>query len=111
MALDKAPTAYASVFMEFKMTKSELITVMSVKLKLPASMVERVVNLLLKTMTDNLALGQRIEVRGFGNFSVKTRAEKIGRNPRTGESVTISKRSVVRFKAGLDLARRVRNGS
>ena len=90
------------------MTKSELITVMSVKLKLPTSTVERVVNLLLKTMTDNLASGQRIEVRGFGSFSVKTRAEKIGRNPRTGESVTVSKRSVVRFKAGLELARRVR---
>jgi integration host factor subunit beta len=95
--------------MGFEMIKSELITAMSVKLKLPISTMERVVNVLLNTMTDGLSVGQRIEVRGFGNFSVKTRSQKTGRNPRTGESVTISKRSVVRFKAGLDLAQRVKD--
>lgn len=67
------------------------------------------VNVLLNTMIDGLAVGKRVEVGGFGSFSVKTTPARLGRNPRTGKQVQVSQRSAVKFKAGLDLAKRVRD--
>ena len=90
------------------MIKSELIEQLYKKQTiLPFQDVERAVNTLVNKMTDALGSGERIEIRGFGSFSLVERLPMMGRNPRTGEPVSLPKRYAVRFKAGLDLAQRV----
>jgi integration host factor subunit beta len=94
------------------MVKSEFIIKLTARqVFLTQHGVERVVNSIIKKMTDTLATGQRIEVRGFGVFSVITRKPRIGRNPKTGESVSVSATHTVRFKAGTELAKRVRDSA
>ena len=73
------------------MTKSELIEAIARKQKhLPTKDVELAVKHLLDLMSDSLATGQRIEIRGFGSFSLHFRPPRIGRNPKTGEAVALS---------------------
>lgn len=62
--------------------------------------VERIVNAIFDEITEALADGNRVELRGFGAFSVKKRDARIGRNPRTGESVDVDEKQVPFFKAG-----------
>lgn len=62
--------------------------------------VERIVNTIFNEITDALASGNRVELRGFGAFSVKKRDARIGRNPRTGESVQVEEKHVPFFKTG-----------
>ena len=62
--------------------------------------VERIVNTIFEGITDALANGDRVELRGFGAFSVKTRDARVGRNPRTGEAVSVDKKKVPFFKTG-----------
>jgi integration host factor subunit beta len=62
--------------------------------------VERIVNTIFEEITDALANGDRVELRGFGAFSVKTRDARVGRNPRTGEAVSVDKKKVPFFKTG-----------
>src|SRR5690625_3078445 len=65
------------------------------------------VNVLLDSMTESLVHGQRIEIRGFGSFTVTTRAARLGRNPRSGETVHVPAKRVPHFKAGKELRERV----
>ena len=93
------------------MTKAELIEMIARKQKhLPSKDVELAVKHLLDIMSDSLAQGQRIEIRGFGSFSLHFRPPRIGRNPKTGEAVALSGKYVPHFKPGKDLRERV-NGS
>ncbi|WP_323760566.1 integration host factor subunit beta [Maricaulis sp.] len=69
--------------------------------------VERVVNTILDGITDALARGERVELRGFGAFSVRHRPARVGRNPRTGESVAVKEKHVPFFKTGKELRERV----
>lgn len=62
--------------------------------------VERIVNTIFEEITDALANGDRVELRGFGAFSVKTRDARVGRNPRTGEAVNVDQKKVPFFKTG-----------
>lgn len=62
--------------------------------------VEKIVNTIFEEITDALANGDRVELRGFGAFSVKTRDARVGRNPRTGEAVSVDKKKVPFFKTG-----------
>ena len=90
------------------MIKSELITAIAKKQPhLNQRDVEQVVHCLIEFMTHELASGGRVEIRGFGSFLLVEYPARMGRNPRTGEPVELSKRYSVRFKAGLDLAQRV----
>jgi integration host factor subunit beta len=90
------------------MTKSELIDVMARKQKhLPTKDVELAVKHLLELMSSSLASGQRIEIRGFGSFSLHYRPPRMGRNPKTGEAVALSGKYVPHFKPGKDLRERV----
>ena len=92
------------------MTKSELIEAIARKQKhLPAKDVELAVKHLLDLMSDSLAKGQRIEIRGFGSFSLHFRPPRIGRNPKTGEAVALSGKYVPHFKPGKELRERVDN--
>jgi integration host factor subunit beta len=93
------------------MTKSELIEAIARKQKhLPAKDVELAVKHLLELMSDALSSGQRIEIRGFGSFSLHFRPPRMGRNPKTGESVALAGKHVPHFKPGKDLRERVNDG-
>jgi integration host factor subunit beta len=90
------------------MTKSELIELLSRKQKhLPAKDVELAVKHLLELMSNALASGERIEIRGFGSFSLHFRPPRVGRNPKTGEAVALAGKYVPHFKPGKDLRDRV----
>ncbi|MFQ5533504.1 MAG: integration host factor subunit beta [Sphingomonadales bacterium] len=69
--------------------------------------VERIVSTLFEEMTAALERGDRVELRGFGAFSVKCRPARIGRNPRTGETVQVSEKFVPFFKTGKDLRQKL----
>jgi integration host factor subunit beta len=69
--------------------------------------VERIVSTLFEEITAALARGDRVELRGFGAFSVKQRDARMGRNPRTGEAVPVPEKSVPFFKAGKELRERM----
>ena len=93
------------------MTKSELIEALSSKQShLPAKDVELAVKSLLEQMSNALADGRRIEIRGFGSFSLHFRPPRMGRNPKTGEAVALSGKHVPHFKPGKDLRERVNDG-
>ena len=69
--------------------------------------VEAIVNRLLDEIGDAMGRGDRVELRGFGTFSVKQREARIGRNPRSGESVAVAKKHAPFFKTGKDLRERM----
>ncbi|NNG13982.1 MAG: integration host factor subunit beta [Gammaproteobacteria bacterium] len=90
------------------MTKSELIEVLARKQnQLPYKDVELAVKTLIEQMSQSLATGSRIEIRGFGSFSLHFRPPRVGRNPKTGESVSLSVKYVPHFKPGKELRERV----
>jgi integration host factor subunit beta len=90
------------------MTKSELIErIADLQDQLSIKDVELAVKLLLEYMSDALADGERIEIRGFGSFSLHYRAPRIGRNPKTGDSVELAGKHVPHFKPGKELRDRV----
>ena len=86
------------------MIKSELITKLAGENPhLTRADVERVVNTVLDRMTEALEEGGRVELRGFGAFSVRERPARAGRNPRTGETVDVAAKAVPFFKSGKEL--------
>ncbi len=82
------------------MTKRELVISVAERLGYTQNEVSEVVQKTLDTITECLAEGQRLEIRNFGVFEVKKRDARIGRNPRTGQEVSISQKSVATFKPG-----------
>ena len=90
------------------MTKSELIEVVANgQQHLAFKDVELAVKTLLEHMSEALSSGERIEIRGFGSFSLHHRPPRIGRNPKTGESVALPGKYVPHFKPGKELRERV----
>ena len=90
------------------MTKSELIDLLARKQShLPYKDVELSVKTILEQMSTALSGGERIEIRGFGSFSLHFRPPRQGRNPKTGDSVTLSGKYVPHFKPGKELRERV----
>lgn len=90
------------------MTKSELIEALAKQQPhLALKDVELAVKCLIEQMNQALSSGERIEIRGFGSFSLHLRAPRIGRNPKTGETVALSKKHVPHFKPGKELRDRV----
>ncbi|SFC02543.1 integration host factor subunit beta [Marinospirillum celere] len=86
------------------MTKSELIEQLAMrKPELSIKQVESAVKLLLDQITEKLATGGRVEVRGFGSFSLHYREPRQGRNPKTGDSVHLDGKYVPHFKPGKEL--------
>lgn len=72
--------------------------------------VERIVNTIFDEIAAALSRGDRVELRGFGAFSVKSRPSRMGRNPRTGESVHVEAKSVPFFKSGKQMRERLNGG-
>ena len=93
------------------MIKSELIHLITARNPhLYYRDVENIVNAILDEITDALSDGNRVELRGFGAFSVKNRPSRAGRNPRTGEAVFVEEKWVPFFKTGKELRERLKPG-
>lgn len=89
------------------MNKSDLVNLLAEKIKQPRKKAEDVVNLIFDSMTNTLATGGRIEIRGFGSFVNKEYGSYTGRNPRTGESIQVKPKKLPFFKVGKELRQRV----
>ncbi len=82
------------------MSKAELVEKIAEQAKLTKVDAERALNAVLNVVTTSLKAGQDVALVGFGTFTVGDRAERQGRNPQTGEAITISAKKVVKFKPG-----------
>lgn len=90
------------------MTKSELIEILSQRQShLTSKDVEFAIKTMIEQMAQTLASGDRIEIRGFGSFSLHYRPPRLGRNPKTGESVPLVGKYVPHFKPGKEMRERV----
>jgi integration host factor subunit beta len=90
------------------MTKSELIACLAERYpQLVAKDADFAVKTILDSISEALAIGQRIEIRGFGSFSLNSRPPRIGRNPKSGEKVMVPEKRAPHFKPGKELRERV----
>ena len=89
------------------MNKSQLIERISEKANVTVKKAEELVDVIFNSMTDALAKGQRIEIRGFGSFVTKNYKAYTGRNPRTGEKIAVGTKKLPFFKVGKELKERV----
>jgi len=90
------------------MTKSELIERIAAKQpQLSVKDIELAVKAILEHMSQTLAQGERIEIRGFGSFSLHYREPRLGRNPKTGDTVELAGKHVPHFKPGKEMRERV----
>jgi DNA-binding protein HU-beta len=92
------------------MTKADLIEGLSNKLGLNKGEAEKAVNIVLDDIINALKQGERVNISGFGTFSVSTRQARTGRNPKTGESIEISASRSAKFKAGKQLKDSLNDG-
>ena len=89
------------------MTKSQLVDAVAAKTGRQKPEVEAVLESVLGTIAEALHANQRVDLRGFGSFVVKDKKERQGRNPRTGETITIAAKRDASFKAGKELSERL----
>jgi integration host factor beta subunit len=89
------------------MTKQHLIDAISAKTHLQKSEVEALVESFIKKIGEALSLGDRVDLRGLGSFVIKQRQARQGRNPRTGETISIAAKKDVVFKPGKELSERI----
>ncbi len=89
------------------MNKSELIEALAEKINVPIREAASITNTLIDTMSEALAKGDSIEIRGFGSFVVKEYDSYTGRNPKTGEKIKVSPKKLPFFKVGKDLREQV----
>lgn len=82
------------------MIKSELVSLLSEQAQMSKNDAERVVSTIFNEITKALVTGNRVELRGFGVLSVRERQARVGRNPKTGETVSVQAKRVPFFKAG-----------
>ena len=88
-------------------TKRELISSIAAKLGHTQALTREVIQALMDEITEELAKGNRLELRQFGVFEVKKKKARIARNPRTGEAVALAPRAVVKFSPGTRMAEEV----
>ncbi|MCS7232719.1 MAG: HU family DNA-binding protein [Synergistetes bacterium] len=89
------------------MTKAELVREVAEKTGMTKKDTALVVNALFEAVMDALSKGEKVQIAGFGIFEVKERAERVGRNPRTGEEIKIPPRKVPVFRVGKELKTKV----
>ena len=95
-----------------KINKKDLIELLSKNQdQLPLRDIQLTVNTIINTMTKSLKSGERIEIRGFGSFSLRYRKTRMGRNPKTGTTVAINENYVPYFKPGKNLKKRVNDST
>jgi integration host factor subunit beta len=93
------------------MNKSELIEKLAARCELGSIQAEDIVNLMFDQMRTALATGRRIEIRGFGSFTVKDYEGYWGRNPKTGEKIRVAPKRLPSFKLGKELRERLNGGA
>ena len=93
-----------------RMTKQQLIEKVAAKTELKKSEVEVAVDSVLAMIAEALQANERVDLRGFGSFVVKDRKERQGRNPRTGETITIAAKRDAGFKPGKELTKKLAQG-
>jgi DNA-binding protein HU-beta len=89
------------------MNKSELVEAISNETGLTKTKSNEVVNTIVKTISESLAKGDKVSLTGFGTWSTNDRPERKGRNPKTGEEITIPSKRVAKFKPGNELTKTV----
>jgi len=89
------------------MVKSELVQVLKDKVELSKTQAEKVVDIFFETITDTLSRGDRVEIRGFGSFSVNSYKSYVGRNPKTGAQINVAPKKLPFFKVGKQLKKLV----
>lgn len=90
------------------MTKSELIETIASKVgNFSRKDIEIIVETLFNSMTESLSKGDKVEIRGFGSFKIKSRDGRQGRNPKSGENIFIESKRVPFFKAGKEIRERI----
>ena len=89
------------------MTKLQLIARVAAQIQLPKKQTEAIVNVFFTRIIDALSRGDKVELRGFGSFRVRYRSARTGRNPMTGERVSVPAKCVPFFRASKDLQARV----
>lgn len=89
------------------MNKSDLITDMAAKENLTDKKAAEIINLIFNGFTDTLKKGDRIEIRGFGSFTVREYKAYTGRNPKTGKNIGVRPKKLPFFKVGRELKKRV----
>ena len=92
---------------EWKMNKGELVATIAETRGITKVQAERALNIVLKNMADAMERGERVTLVGFGSFRVVERAAQKGRNPQTGQTITIPAHNVVKFKPGKRLCEKV----
>ena len=85
------------------MKKADIVAAVADKLDLSKKQAEQAVDTVFNTIKDGLKTNDKVEISGFGTFEVRTRAARTGRNPRTGEDITIPEQKTPAFKAGKGL--------
>ena len=85
------------------MTKAELVEKVANQINLTKKQTEVVVNAVFSSITDSLADGKKVELRGFGSFRIRQRNARVGRNPKSGQKVDVPSKKVPFFKAGKEL--------
>ena len=91
------------------MNKSDIINLVSEKNNLELSDIEYSIKKIMDYMSENLYQGERIEIRGFGTFSLHTHQSRLARNPKTGDKIALERRNTVHFKPSKELKSRVNN--
>lgn len=91
------------------MNKSELIESLAQDINVPHREAAAITNTVIETMTDALARGESIEIRGFGSFVIKNYDSYEGRNPKTGKKIKVKPKKLPFFKVGKDLREQVNN--
>ena len=92
------------------MNKSELIEALAQDINVPHREAAAITNTVIETMTEALAKGESIEIRGFGSFVIKKYDSYEGRNPKTGKKIKVQPKRLPFFKVGKELRERVNNG-
>ncbi|HEV7768246.1 MAG TPA: integration host factor subunit beta [Thermoanaerobaculia bacterium] len=85
------------------MTKAELVDEVARLVQLTKKQAETIVNIVFDSIVDSLRAGQKIELRGFGSFRLRSRKSRTGRNPKTGEKVEVPSKKIPYFKPGKEL--------
>lgn len=91
------------------LTKADIIDVVQEKMGLPRTAAARVVDDLFEIIKDALARGESVKISGLGNFEVRKKKERRGRNPQTGDDMTIEARTVLTFKPSQSIRKSLRN--
>lgn len=92
------------------MTKAELVDEVARVVQLTKKQAETIVNIVFDSIVESLRAGQKIELRGFGSFRLRSRKSRTGRNPKTGEKVEVPSKKIPYFKPGKELKELINRG-